>query len=323
MLLGILSGVVAFVFLYVVMLKRSRYRNKIFLTEILELQNKRSAFEATTRTKGDQLCIAECSVLIQMIHKYGASNLVFMLPMRKLHNIMNVVSYTSDYDKYEMVPCVLEDQENRSWGWQSDYKVRFKAISPGYGHEELYVDTLNSLVSSKTIMVYHNVHADKVMETRKPYLHTDVVSQVVLPGRDALINVIDHCSANTSDIAEGIYQYLQKCIVHSDVFKSKITVLIALAYQEGTKNTDTVWAESDSCAKLKAWSSHNLVPDGLNIGFDKIGYAEALDRLRTLDVFIRDLKERPDYNKLIANQYTRKHIDDLLNIYHPDYSQEQ
>lgn len=281
MLQGIVFGILAYIVVSIVRSRISRRKSSSFSNAILNLDKSYKDMSVTLKND-ERLCLAECSALVYLIHTHGASNLIFMLPMRRLHNLMNVISYTSSSDTPEMIPCVIQDAEHLSYSWQHDYKIRFKAIYEGYGTEELYVETINSLIAANKIIVYKDINAKVVLENNTSRLIPKVVSQIAMPSRDDIRQVIKRADQKDENITDAVFTYLRSCIVSTDWFKQQLQTRCSEAWY-GAKHTETTkWHLSESKKNLDAYCSNEICPDGIVYALDVVGMNDMLDKLNKI-----------------------------------------
>lgn len=281
MIQGIVFGILTYILVTLVRSHISRRRSSAFTNAILNLDKSYQDLSSTLK-KNERLCLAECSALVYLIHTYGVRNLIFMLPMLRLHNVMNVISYTSSSDTPEMIPCVIQDAEHLSYSWQHDYKIRFKAIYDGYGTEEMYIETVNSLIAANKIIVYKDINAKAVLENNTSRLIPKVVSQIAMPSRDDIRQVIKRADQKDENITDAVFRYLRSCLVSTDWFKQQLQTKCSEAWYAAKHMETDKWHLSECKKNLDSYCSNEICPDGIVYALDVVGMNDMLDKLNKI-----------------------------------------
>lgn len=179
------------------------YLERIFNKAKSTLQTKRGMCN-------NKLCTVQDSVLKQLVEKHGFDGLVFFVPMRRVHNMFGLFSYTSSSDEPDVVPCVIENDEMTTF--EDGHKVRLRSIYPNYGTERMYVTDFESMLRSGTIKVFKDVDAVKEMsDLRKSYDSVDIVAVIRIPERALIDNALRRDSVLAP--SDSIRELLFNCIV--------------------------------------------------------------------------------------------------------------
>jgi len=97
----------------------------------------------------------------KLVAEYGAKNLRFFMPMRKLHSLQGFgipMAFTSSDDPYDITECVID--ENR-YKVDEGYKITFRAIDEDYGYENYYQMDFNNIYKrNDDIRIYVLVDED-------------------------------------------------------------------------------------------------------------------------------------------------------------------
>ena len=87
-----------------------------------------------------------------LIAKHGATNVMFMVPMRPTKTMFGLIAYKSSSDPTATVPCQI-DLDSR-YKVEDNYKVTLKSTYEGFGSESFYISDLEQIIRSGGIQVW-------------------------------------------------------------------------------------------------------------------------------------------------------------------------
>ena len=244
----------------------------------------------TQKFKDEASCLAQHSAAVQLILRHGAENLIFMMPMRPLTTFFNTIAFTSSSDALRLVPCVIADPENSSWGFRNDYKIRLVPLYAGFGAESMYIDSFNTLLLDEKIVVYVNAQAREEIRSISLSNHYGAaVARISMPSLEDIKQCLDN--AKHGQEVHAVMKLLYSCCVEADPIRDEISKLVHAAYKHGCDNKpwEGSWAQREFESLLD-----NLVPEGIRANPCRLSYSEALDRLSVINNELCKLNDLPD-----------------------------
>jgi hypothetical protein len=74
--------------------------------------------------------------IVKLINKYGVENIIAIIPLKPLHTVLGLISYTDSSDAEIKIPCkIIEDR----YPIVDNYKIEFQALIGGFGKESFYL----------------------------------------------------------------------------------------------------------------------------------------------------------------------------------------
>lgn len=191
-----------------------RFQNIVGLKEFeLHIERIFNKAKAALRKRGlfnNNLCTVQDSVLKQLVEKHGFDGLLFFVPMRRVHNMFGLFSYTSSSDEPDVVPCVIENDEMTAF--EDGHKVRLRSIYPNYGTERMYLMDFESMLRRGYVKVFKDLNAASEMSRlRMAYSDVDIVAVIRVPERELIANALHN--DNELSPADNIRELLFNCIV--------------------------------------------------------------------------------------------------------------
>lgn len=93
------------------------------------------------------------SRLSETIQKIGVNQFLFLVPMRPLNNVLDLlISYTSTSDEEMIIPCYISEETHKV---EKDYKITLESIYEGFGSLHFYIADLQSMIDKGTVTMYN------------------------------------------------------------------------------------------------------------------------------------------------------------------------
>jgi hypothetical protein len=81
--------------------------------------------------------------LVKVVNEYGAKNLRFFIPLRRVQ-VIGFIAFTSSDTPEDIVECEIDESRYQV---ADNYKIGLKSVVPGYGSQNFYICDLQSILS--------------------------------------------------------------------------------------------------------------------------------------------------------------------------------